>query len=556
MVSLGTLNGGVYSRAAAISADGNVIVGLSADGSAGNVERAFRWTQVGGMVSLGTLGGLSSNAFAASSDGRVVVGHSADSSAGGASRAFRWTQATGMLSLGTLNAGNLSYARGVSADGSVVVGYANDGAASNAQRAFRWTQAGGMVSLGAINGGSASSARGVSADGRVVVGDTNDGAAGNASRAFRWTQAGGMQTISQWLAAAGTTVAPSFIANSGNAVSSDGSVVVGSTTDKVAYLARVSPQGSGAIIIPAYIRTLPILPQVQQIADADLVLHGLHGSPMRHLLQAGGQGAWVAGDIGRFSKGDNQGGVGAGEVGFAYGLSDNVMLKMAIGRTYSRQDLVDSGRIGNQGSFIVPEVIVRLPAAPDVRLSTSGYYNWGSADIRRNYLNAGVMAGASGSPATSTAALRLRADWIDALAWQDVSLSPYVSLTHYRGRVAAYTETGGGFPVAWNSRAEHATQARLGADAAWRFDDNLTLTARLEGVRRLNREGGGASGTLVGPGGFAFDLPGQTYKQNWLRAGVGLEAQAGPGVASAMLNVSTQDDGPKRWAYASYRISW
>jgi probable HAF family extracellular repeat protein len=54
---LGGLNGGPFSVAYGVSADGSVVVGYADDGAAGNAGRAFRWTTEGGMVSLGVLNG-------------------------------------------------------------------------------------------------------------------------------------------------------------------------------------------------------------------------------------------------------------------------------------------------------------------------------------------------------------------------------------------------------------------------------------------------------------------------------------------------------------------
>src|SRR5512134_1187222 len=51
--SLGLLNGGSYSEAYGVSADGSVVVGESTDSTA--KRRAFRWTAAGGMQPLGLL---------------------------------------------------------------------------------------------------------------------------------------------------------------------------------------------------------------------------------------------------------------------------------------------------------------------------------------------------------------------------------------------------------------------------------------------------------------------------------------------------------------------
>src|SRR5688500_66911 len=96
---LGDLPGGSFlSAAAAVSSNGNVVVGYS---SSAQGNQAFRWTTTNGMVGLGDLasGTFSSFASAVSADGSVVVG---DSRSASGFEAFRWTQAAGMIGLGDL----------------------------------------------------------------------------------------------------------------------------------------------------------------------------------------------------------------------------------------------------------------------------------------------------------------------------------------------------------------------------------------------------------------------------------------------------------------------
>jgi probable HAF family extracellular repeat protein len=212
MQVLGTL-GGSRSYAYDVSADGSVVVG-SAENTAGQ-SRAFRWTQVGGMLDIGTLGGSGSAAYGVSADGSVVVG-SAENTAG-QSRAFRWTQVGGMLDIGTLG-GSGSVAYGVSADGSVVVGSAENTAGQS--RAFRWTQVGGMLDIGTL-GGSGSVAYGVSADGSVVVGSAENTA--GQSRAFRWEN-GVMEDLNQTYA---SLLIPGSFFVAAYAISPDGRYIVG-----------------------------------------------------------------------------------------------------------------------------------------------------------------------------------------------------------------------------------------------------------------------------------------------------------------------------------------
>lgn len=210
--SLGSL-GGVWSEAHGVSADGAVVAGWSLT-TVSATYRAFRRTQFEGMQNIGSLSGSSSWGRGLSADGSVVVGE--DQNRVGRLRAFRWSAATGMQDLGTLG-GYQSGARGVSADGLVVVGWAT--LPGEIQRAFRWTPSGGMQALGSL--GSASEALSVSGDGSVVVGKFHTA---GANRAFRWTASGGMENLNLTYASLLTDGSILFAANS---ISADGRFIVG-----------------------------------------------------------------------------------------------------------------------------------------------------------------------------------------------------------------------------------------------------------------------------------------------------------------------------------------
>jgi len=220
MMDLGTLGGGTSSTAYNSSADGSVVVGYSMINSSD--YHAFLWTQAGGMIDLGTLGGTKSFAFSVSDDGSVVVGSSRRSD--NLEHAFIWTQAEGMIDLGTLLTGTTSRAYDVSADGGVVVGYSYISDTSLTRHAFRWTQGSGMTDLGTL-GGTESGAAAISADGSVVVG-YSDITGDSESHAFRWTQAVGMNSL-------GTL--GGFYSGAA-AISANGSVVVGDSYTGSDYL--------------------------------------------------------------------------------------------------------------------------------------------------------------------------------------------------------------------------------------------------------------------------------------------------------------------------------
>jgi probable HAF family extracellular repeat protein len=253
------------SYATGVNADGSVIVGASQNAS--SFSEAFRWTQVGGMVGLGSLGGsevggrgrqaIVSSANGVSADGSVVVGQAADAS--NYLEAFRWTQGGGMVglgSLGGLSLGNvfshpaLSDADAVSADGSVVVGQAAD--RSNVLEAFRWTRATGMIGLGFVDGAGVnypgSVALGVNSNGSVIVGQSSN--ASNTSEAFRWTQATGIRSLAGLLAGAGVNLGGWQLLTA-NAVSLDGQFIVGQGVDpsraNEAYEARYVDNSTGGL---------------------------------------------------------------------------------------------------------------------------------------------------------------------------------------------------------------------------------------------------------------------------------------------------------------------
>jgi probable HAF family extracellular repeat protein len=205
---LGTL-GGNTSIGAGINGDGNVIVGSSDTHPDVQIQdiRAFRWVDGGGMGNLGALFGHNlSRAYGVSSDGTVTVGFSGQFPS---SRAVMW-DSNGIQDLGVLPGHLYSQAYGVSANGSTVIGFSGN-AAPNGFYPFRWRAGVGMQQIGVFPGHSLA----CSADGSVVVGQVI--VSGN-NRAFRWSESSGMQLLG---------VLPGNTASRANAVSADGSIVVG-----------------------------------------------------------------------------------------------------------------------------------------------------------------------------------------------------------------------------------------------------------------------------------------------------------------------------------------
>ncbi|MHC4745268.1 MAG: HAF repeat/PEP-CTERM domain-containing protein, partial [Planctomycetota bacterium] len=141
----------------------------------------------GGLEGLGFLpGGSCSEAAAVSADGSVVVGTSCTASG---VRAFGWTAADGITEMPIPEGLAESWATGVSADGSCVSGYgrASD-SAPYGYKGFRYHISGGSEVI-AVPGWDVI-AKDISGDGLIVVG-TSWGM-GVDDEAFSWSEEGGL----------------------------------------------------------------------------------------------------------------------------------------------------------------------------------------------------------------------------------------------------------------------------------------------------------------------------------------------------------------------------
>lgn len=222
--------GDFVSGAFGVSADGSHMVGFVASSNLLDYRPdAFLWTSEGGLFNLGDLSEKPvSRAFGVAADGTTVVG-SSDTKPAQFSEAFRWTVDEGMVGLGHLpGLDGFSTAFATSADGSIVVGTSANGSESEA---FRWTADEGMVGLGHVPGAYQSLAYATSGDGSVVVGFARTA---SGPEAFVWRFGSGMRSLSHELTRRGADLT-GWTLTSANAISADGSVIVGSGINPSGY---------------------------------------------------------------------------------------------------------------------------------------------------------------------------------------------------------------------------------------------------------------------------------------------------------------------------------
>lgn len=170
---LPSLNSDEYTRGIAISDDGNVILGMDADGS-----RLLKWTGTAAPVVLNRpsgAGDLWGSAIVLSGDGTTAFGYDG-------STLVRWTTSTTGVLVDPDEEG-LPY--DANTNGSTAVGFRWIDAGGGTQtQPFAWTQGSGIEPL--ENQGLGGRARGISGDGSIIVGELGGWDTGLDSAAAFW----------------------------------------------------------------------------------------------------------------------------------------------------------------------------------------------------------------------------------------------------------------------------------------------------------------------------------------------------------------------------------
>jgi probable HAF family extracellular repeat protein len=554
IVTLPQIGTGNLSSAKAVSADGHTIAGeanmTTSLSSNPGLKHAFVWTSGTGMHDIDTIYD-NSVASLVNKDGSVIAG---TGSLAGTTTVFRWTSA-GMIDVGNLG-GTSATLKAMSDDGSTLVGSAD--LPSQYTGAFRYNASTGLIQELGTLGGHSASANDVNADGSVVVGTSAD--ATSTFHGFRWTAATGMQSVEDWLASEGLNLGGETTA-SADFVSAKGNVIVGTTPDDTTYIARVvSPDdtsGGGTGIIDTS-KFLPTVAAANNVAvqygiyNADTIMFGAQGEPMRNLLSTGQRSAWGTVD-GGYENGDHsKGGLALGEFGFGYGIVDGVTARVAAGGTYTKQELDVSGDVRQRGFYLSPEVSADV--GHNLYLTVGGYWGRGSIDSHRGYLNGVDHDYSDGSTNSETWGAKIRLDWLNAATIDNTAITPYAALSYAHTKVDAFTEDSGSFPVSYDATDDHATIARLGTDFVHPLTDKVRILAKAEADYQFGDRAADTRGTIVGIS--DFDLPGQDLNRFWVRGGLGAEFDAGKGTASVMMNATTQGQDPTFWVRTNYTVKF
>ncbi len=498
------------------------------------------------MKGLGDLeGGLvKSRAIAVNSDGSVVVGISESTSG---REAFYWTQAGGMVGLGSLAGGSFySNANAVNSDGSVIVGQSNS---TSGLEAFHWTQEGGMVGLGSLVGGSFySEAIAVNSDGSVVVGKS---ISTSGLEAFRWTQETGMQSLTQWLEKSGYTLS-GWSDTTATGVSDDGRVVVGYGTSSNGEEAFIVRGESGLIGLNTLTMSLSSISNIniQGMSILNTTMHGAHGHPGSNRASHDNYTMWTAGDFAHNDRYETKDNFYLAEVGFGYRQNHNIRYGIAYGRTTGTSKLLYEGKNKIDGYYFVFDTDIRLPIELPIYTTLSFMYGKNDLDIKRGYENAGSIDYSEAKTDQKMQALKLRIQWQS----EKYFIHPYIEYSYASVTTNAYTETSGGFPASFNKSKESINDIRVGFDSNFKLNEKNKIITSLEGIHRMEKESNGISGTLIGFN--SFNLAKEEYKQNWVKATLGIQSTSHVGEFTLTLNSTTKSSDPQYWIGAKYFLSF
>ena len=288
-------------------------------------------------------------------------------------------------------------------------------------------------------------------------------------------------------------------------------------------------------------------------SNLSMMINGAHSRPLARLVEPGKNTFWAAGDWGRDDHGSRSGNSGLAEVGVGRNLGF-AQVNVSLGQTQAKQDLIYNGEVKSNGRYLMVEGIIPLTQVEGLYATLGAYGHWGEADIRRGYFNMSTLDSSKASPDTETWGVRARLDWQNALSVANTGISPYVDLSYSSSHMESYTEEGGGLPARFDGRTDDRTEARLGfnTQTPLPFISGYNFVTNLEAAHRFEKNSAGVNGAVDGY--FTFSLPGEDVTNDWLKAGVGFEGEAGPGKLSLMLNGTTQSEMPNFWVATSYQL--
>jgi probable HAF family extracellular repeat protein len=535
--ALTTLPLGIYDemRATAVSADGLTVVGFSVD----NLARtdAFYRISTNNAVSLAAeFGSLHSQATGVSGNGSLIVGTLSDDFFGtpfvrrgfihtvGGSHTVINPSATGPAAFSSRTFAEMT---AISSDGSTSIGYAYSvpGLPLGDALGFRRASNGTITSLGTL-GGAWSIPNAISANGAVIVGQS---ANGSSEEAFVYQN--------------GTMTGLGFLTggSSSNAtgVSADGSVIVGFGDVTGGAIHAFTYANQTLLDATEWMRSLNGPGSLSAMANnlSSMPLEGAHHRPLMSYDGMGKQRQfWATGDFGASSRQTDRR-TSFGEVGASQAYGET-LVGVAVGTALQTQDLLFGGDAKITGQTFMAEIDTRLADKESILSLLVLRGEW-DAQTARGYVTGGGNDISRGQTDMDTTTVRVRYDGPTQKFTGNFTAAPYASFALTRVRTDGFAESGGSFPATFDAHGHTAKESRLGLLTKFVAGPATTIRVTAEWIHRFDDAGDVLSGVNQTTSG-AFAVAGLAPTKDQARFGFDVDHKLS---ADTMLSLSIHAAG-------------
>jgi probable HAF family extracellular repeat protein len=535
--ALTTLPLGIYDemRATAVSADGLTVVGFSVD----NLARtdAFYRISTNNAVSLAAeFGSLHSQATGVSGNGSLIVGTLSDDFFGtpfvrrgfihtvGGSHTVINPSATGPAAFSSRTFAEMT---AISSDGSTSIGYAYSvpGLPLGDALGFRRASNGTITSLGTL-GGAWSIPNAISANGAVIVGQS---ANGSSEEAFVYQN--------------GTMTGLGFLTggSSSNAtgVSADGSVIVGFGDVTGGAIHAFTYANQTLLDATEWMRSLNGPGSLSAMANnlSSMPLEGAHHRPLMSYDGMGKQRQfWATGDFGASSRQTDRR-TSFGEVGASQTYGET-LVGVAVGTALQTQDLLFGGDAKITGQTFMAEIDTRLADEESILSLLVLRGEW-DAQTARGYVTGGGNDISRGQTDMDTTTVRVRYDGPTQKFTGNFTAAPYASFALTRVNTDGFAESGGSFPATFDAHGHTAKESRLGLLTKFVAGPATTIRVTAEWIHRFDDAGDVLSGVNQTTSG-AFAVAGLAPTKDQARFGFDVDHKLS---ADTMLSLSIHAAG-------------
>jgi probable HAF family extracellular repeat protein len=535
--ALTTLPLGIYDemRATAVSADGLTVVGFSVD----NLARtdAFYRISTNNAVSLAAeFGSLHSQATGVSGNGSLIVGTLSDDFFGtpfvrrgfihtvGGSHTVINPSATGPAAFSSRTFAEMT---AISSDGSTSIGYAYSvpGLPLGDALGFRRASNGTITSLGTL-GGAWSIPNAISANGAVIVGQS---ANGSSEEAFVYQN--------------GTMTGLGFLTggSSSNAtgVSADGSVIVGFGDVTGGAIHAFTYANQTLLDATEWMRSLNGPGGLSAMANnlSSVPLEGAHHRPLMSYDGMGKQRQfWATGDFGASSRQTDRR-TSYGEVGASQAYGET-LVGVAVGTALQTQDLLFGGDAKITGQTFMAEIDTRLADKESILSLLVLRGEW-DAQTARGYVTGGGNDISRGQTDMDTTTVRVRYDGPTQKFTGNFTAAPYASFALTRVNTDGFAESGGSFPATFDAHGHTAKESRLGLLTKFVAGPATTIRVTAEWIHRFDDAGDVLSGVNQTTSG-AFAVAGLAPTKDQARFGFDVDHKLS---ADTMLSLSIHAAG-------------